>query len=81
MDKEYAVIEDGIVSNIILAPSKEVAEFVTKKTCVEYTKENPAHIELGYVDGVFEQPAPTNQANVVLTTTPPPGFTPTIEEN
>jgi hypothetical protein len=54
----FAVIEDGIVTNIILADSKAIAEEVTGKTCVVYTDANPAVIGLGYSKGVFEQPAP-----------------------
>ena len=53
---KFAVISGDIVTNIIVADSKEIAEQVTSQTCVEYTDENPAVIGLGYVDGVFEQP-------------------------
>ncbi len=31
----YAVIEDGLVTNVIVAESKEDAESLTQKTCVE----------------------------------------------
>jgi len=40
----YAVIENGIVTNTIVADTKEVAEQVTGLTCVEYTDTNPAGI-------------------------------------
>ena len=50
-----------IVTNIIVADSKEIAEQVTSQTCIEYTDENPAVIGLGYIDGVFEQP------NIIIT--------------
>jgi hypothetical protein len=57
----YAVIENDIVTNIIVAESLIIAETVTNKTCVEYddTPElrNTAHIGLGYKNGVFEQPS------------------------
>ena len=53
---KFAVMSGDIVTNIIVADSKEVAEQVTNQTCIEYTDENPAVIGLGYVDGVFEQP-------------------------
>jgi hypothetical protein len=53
----FAVMSGNIVTNIIVADSKEIAEQVTGHTCVEYTHENSAVIGLGYVDGVFEQPA------------------------
>ena len=36
----YAVIQHGIVINIIEAESKEVAESVTSFECVECTEEN-----------------------------------------
>jgi len=52
----FAVVEDGIVTNIIVAESLETAQDVTGKTCVEYTDENPAKMGLGYADGIFEQP-------------------------
>ena len=44
----YAVINNGIVENIIIADSKKVAEIVTEKLCVEYTEENPAGIGWSY---------------------------------
>jgi hypothetical protein len=47
----YAVIENNKVINVIVADSKEIAEEVTEKTCVEYTEENPAGIGWDY-DGV-----------------------------
>lgn len=52
----FAVIENGIVVNTILADSKVIAEEVTGKICVEYTEENPAHIGLGYDGTTFAQP-------------------------
>jgi len=57
----YAVIENGIVTNTIVADTKEVAEQVTGLTCVEYTDTNPAGIGYTY-DGenfiapVLEEP-------------------------
>ena len=32
----YAVIKDGIVNNVIVADTKEIAETVTGLTCIEY---------------------------------------------
>ena len=52
----FAVIENGIVTNIIVADTKQVAETATGKTCVEYTDSNPACIGLGYDGTIFEQP-------------------------
>lgn len=54
----YAIIENGKVTNTILAESKAIAEEVTGKTCVEYTDANPACIGLGYDGTTFEQSAP-----------------------
>ena len=54
----FAVIDGGKVSNIIVADTKEIAEEVTRLTCVEYTEENPAHIGLGWDETTgFEQPS------------------------
>lgn len=54
--KNFAVLNHSIVENIIVAESKEIAEQVIGKTCVEYTSDNPAHIGLGYDGTTFEQP-------------------------
>jgi hypothetical protein len=56
MSNTFAVIENGVVTNIIIAETKEIAELVTGETCVQYTEENPARIKLKYENGVFEQP-------------------------
>lgn len=54
----FAVIENGIVTNVVVANSKAKAEEGTGKTCVEYFDSEPAVIGLGY-DGVhFEQNQP-----------------------
>ena len=54
----YAVIKDNLVTNVIVADSKEIAEQITGLLCVEYTENNPACIGLGYDGTQFEQPAP-----------------------
>lgn len=55
--KTFAVIDNNIVSNLILAETLEDAQSSNKdKICVEYTIEEQAHIGLGYNNGVFEQP-------------------------
>jgi hypothetical protein len=54
----FAVIENGIVTNVIVANSKEKAEEGTGKTCVEYFESNPAIIGLGYNGIHFEQYQP-----------------------
>jgi hypothetical protein len=53
--KKFAVIQDSIVANIIVAESQEIAEQLTGFTCVEYTDENPACIGLSYNGTTFEQ--------------------------
>ena len=40
----FAVIDNNVVTNIIVADTKKIAEEVTGATCVEYTNENPAGI-------------------------------------
>ncbi len=49
----FAVIDSNIVENIIVADTKEIAEEVTGKECVEYTDSNPAHIGWTYANDVF----------------------------
>jgi hypothetical protein len=52
----FAVIENNIVTNLIVADSKEIAESITGLTCVEYGDDNPARMGLGYDGVTFEQP-------------------------
>ena len=52
----YAVINGNVVENIIVADTKEIAEQITGKECVEYTDSNPAGIRWTYADGVFTAP-------------------------
>ena len=44
----FAVIQNNIVTNVIVADTKEVAETITGLTCIEYTEENPAGIGWTY---------------------------------
>ncbi len=53
--KKFAIVENSIVTNILVAESQEIAEQVTDKTCVEYTDANPAVIGLSYDGETFEQ--------------------------
>lgn len=48
----FAVIEDGVVVNVILADSKSIAEEITGKTCVAYTTE-PAEPGGTYINKKF----------------------------
>lgn len=43
----YAVLNNNIVSNLIVADTLETAELVTKLTCVEYI--TPPNIEIGFI--------------------------------
>jgi len=55
----FAVIESGLVINLIVANNKTIAEQVTGKTCVDYTNLEPGFLPsvgLGYSNGMFEQP-------------------------
>lgn len=52
----FAVIENNIVTNIVVAETKEIAETVTGLTCVEYTSESPAGIGWTYDGSTFEAP-------------------------
>ena len=53
----FAVIEDGLVTNAIVADTKEIAELVTGLTCVEYTDDNPAFIGGTYDGETFTPPS------------------------
>jgi hypothetical protein len=57
MEKTFAVIEDGIVVNIIVGVEDEVVAANPTKY-VEYTRDNHAYIGLGYDGSKFEQPTP-----------------------
>jgi hypothetical protein len=52
----FAIIEEGTVTNIIVAETKEIAESVTGKICIESKDGNIAHIGLSYDGTLFEQP-------------------------
>jgi hypothetical protein len=53
----YAVINGNIVTNTILAETKEDAELATGLTCIEYTTENPAGIGWTWDGTNFVAPA------------------------
>ena len=52
----YAVIENEIVVNVLVAEDLESAKASTDMLLVELGNLDMAHIGLGYVDGVFELP-------------------------
>jgi len=53
----FAIIENNIILNTIVANSKAIAEEITGKTCVEFTVE-PAEPGGTYVNGVFLKKKP-----------------------
>ena len=53
----FAIIENDIVLNTVVADSKAIAEEVTGKTCVEFTIE-PAEPGGTYIDGIFLKKKP-----------------------
>ncbi|CAB4175953.1 hypothetical protein UFOVP981_26 [uncultured Caudovirales phage] len=54
----YAVIENGIVTNVIVATTKKIAESITGKDCVSYDETNPAGIGWAYDGKNFIAPKP-----------------------
>jgi hypothetical protein len=54
----FAVINNGIVKNCIIADSLDIAQEVTGLTCVEYTNENAPSIGYLYDNGIFTNPNP-----------------------
>ena len=58
----FAVINNGIVQNCIIANSLDIAQEVTGFTCVEYTNENAPSIGYLYDNGIFTNPNPLVEA-------------------
>jgi hypothetical protein len=58
MSKTFAVLSGNVVSNVIIAETKEDAELVSDGLCVEYTSENPAGINYTHDSetGLFSAP-------------------------
>ena len=52
----FAVLINDVVSNVIVADSKEIAEQVTSRTCIEYTEENPAGVGWTWDGSKFTEP-------------------------
>ena len=52
----FAVVENNLVTNVIVADTVEIAEEVTGKTCIEYDDENPAGIDWTYDGEKFIAP-------------------------
>jgi hypothetical protein len=59
MEKRVALLKDGVVFNIVVAYSAEEMAILFNCEAIEVTDETEqAHIGLGFIDGVFEQPPP-----------------------
>lgn len=54
----FAVLINNVVSNIIIADTKEIAEELTGLTCIEYTNENPVHFDYIWNGSEFIEPIP-----------------------
>ena len=52
----FAVLSGGTVSNVIVADTKEIAEYITGTTCIEYNETNPAGIGWTYDGTTFTAP-------------------------
>lgn len=52
----YAIINNNLVVNVIVADSQEIAEEATNATCVEVPEGQSAGIGFSYVDGQFVSP-------------------------
>jgi hypothetical protein len=57
----YAVIENNIVSNIIIADTKEIAEEVTQRTCVKIDEQ--VRVDIGWSYNGAEFTAPVVEGN------------------
>jgi hypothetical protein len=52
----YAVMNGNIVENIIVADTKEIAQAIIGKECIEYTDANPAGIGWTWDGSKFTKP-------------------------
>lgn len=57
----YAIVENNLVTNVIIADTVEIAEQVTGKTCIEYNESNPAGIGWTYDGKKFIAPQPEGE--------------------
>lgn len=57
----YAIVENNLVTNVIIADTLQIAEEVTGKTCVEYNEDNPAGIGWTYDGEKFVAPEPEGE--------------------
>jgi len=63
----YAVLNGNTVENLIMAETLEIAQAVTKTTCVEYV--TPPYVGIGYIynptTNTFSAPVTESQTNTV----------------
>ena len=52
----YAVLSGDSVANVIVADTKETAEYITGTTCIEYDETNPAGIGWTWDGTTFTAP-------------------------
>lgn len=80
--KNFAVIENNKVINVIVADSKTLAEELTGKLCIEDTPENPIGINYTYdgVNFIKPQPYPSWILDSEYNWQPPVVY-PTVEAN
>ena len=71
----FAIIENNIVTNTILADTLEDAQLITNSTCVEFTETNPAGIGWTYDGTSFIELIDPNFVSEAmdLTNLPTPG--------
>jgi hypothetical protein len=59
MEKRIALLQDGIVFNIVVGTSAEEMATLFNCDAIEVTPETlPAHIGYGFANGVFDSPPP-----------------------
>jgi hypothetical protein len=54
--KYFAVTNQSVITNVIIADSLEIAEELTGEVCFEFTSENPVGIGWRLVDGIWTEP-------------------------
>jgi hypothetical protein len=54
--KNFAVIENNIVTNVIFADTQEIAQNATGLICIEIEEDKSVFINDNYIDGIFTRP-------------------------
>jgi hypothetical protein len=57
--KNFAVLDNDVVINTIVADTKEIAEQITNAICIEYDRTNPAGIGYQFDGTTFIEPEAT----------------------